>query len=83
MVDMNFDPNRGYTTLELSEKLGINPQKLSRWRISGYRNDGPVFTKLGRSVVYRGQHVIDWLEANTSTTPTPQVVADTKVSAAA
>lgn len=65
MVTLNFDPSRGYSPAEISEMLDIKIQKLERWRMVGRRNDGPAFTKLGRSVIYRGCDVIDWLEANT------------------
>ena len=44
-----------------SELLGISCSTLAKMRIAG---TGPVFTKLGSRVLYRGEDLAEWISAN-------------------
>lgn len=46
---------------ELSEILEVKPQTLAAWRAE---DRGPDYVKLGKSVFYRRQDVLDWINAN-------------------
>lgn len=46
---------------ELSEILEVKPQTLASWRAE---DRGPDYVKLGKSVFYRRQDVLDWINAN-------------------
>lgn len=64
-IDLSFEPDRGYSTQQLSDRLGIPAQTLTRWRAKGQGQLGPRFTKLGKSVVYRGSAITEWLADQT------------------
>ncbi len=48
------------TPKEVSEWLGVNVQGLADWR---YRNIGPAFTRIGRSVRYERDQVEKFIAA--------------------
>lgn len=46
---------------ELAEVLEVKTATLATWRAE---NRGPDYVKLGKSVFYRKQDVLDWINAN-------------------
>ena len=53
-------PNALFTPKEAADYLRVPDRTLERWRHTG---DGPVFLKLGRRVVYRGDDLQAWIGA--------------------
>lgn len=47
------------TRKELAEMLGLSPATLARWKWAG--EDGPPCIKIGRTVRYRHDDVMQWL----------------------
>ena len=50
-----------YRHKEAAQYLGVAPMTLAKWRMSG---DSPVYTKVGRIVIYRKQDLDAWLKQN-------------------
>lgn len=48
-------------THQAADYLGISESTLAKWRVSG---TGPVFGKLGRTVIYRRSDLDDWVQEN-------------------
>ncbi|MEU6172403.1 helix-turn-helix domain-containing protein [Streptantibioticus parmotrematis] len=56
-------PDNWYTTVEIARVLRVNPASIRRWR-TARPPQGPPFVRLsGRSVLYRGGDVQQWLDA--------------------
>jgi len=47
------------TRKELAEMLGLSPATLARWKWAG--EDSPPCIKIGKSVRYRREDVMEWL----------------------
>jgi excisionase family DNA binding protein len=47
------------TRKELAEMLGLSPATLARWKRAG--EDSPPCIKIGKSVRYRREDVMEWL----------------------
>ena len=52
------------TESETAELLGISERTLQAWRVHG---GGPAFVRIGRTIRYRRQDVLDWIELNRCT----------------
>jgi hypothetical protein len=50
-----------YSTAELSEEIGVEPETLKGWR---WRGVGPAFHKFGHKVRYARRDVDAWIAAN-------------------
>ncbi len=50
-----------FTEDELAEILDVKTQTLAAWRAD---SKGPDYVKLGKSIFYRKQDVLDWINAN-------------------
>lgn len=50
------------TTRQAAARLGLSPQTLERYRVTG---DGPEFVKMGHAVRYMAGKLNEWLEART------------------
>ena len=50
-----------FAETDLAEILDVKPQTLASWRAE---NKGPDYVKLGKSIFYRKQDVLDWINAN-------------------
>jgi excisionase family DNA binding protein len=48
--------------LHAAELLGVSSRTLQAWRS---RNEGPPFVRMGRTVRYRPQNLLAWIEQNT------------------
>ncbi len=53
--------NNFLTQDQLSESIHISPRTLERMRVDG---TGPVYTKLGRRVVYEESDIETWISEN-------------------
>ncbi|MBF0612981.1 MAG: helix-turn-helix domain-containing protein [Magnetococcales bacterium] len=51
-----------FRTIAAAQYVGCSRSKLEKLRLYG---DGPLFIKIGRTVVYRRQDLDAWLEMNT------------------
>ena len=56
---MPTPPYEFLTAEQLAEKLRMSTSTLAKWRVFG---GGPPYTKLGRRVVYRSDHLQKWLD---------------------
>lgn len=56
---MDLDPQRMLTTREAAHRLGLSESVMEKWRVSG---TGPVFSKLGRRVVYDPRDLEDFAQ---------------------
>ena len=59
---MRIDPDKFYRTTDPLLVEIASKQTFARWRCEG---KGPPFVKAGSRVLYRGQDILDWLEART------------------
>lgn len=50
-----------FAEADLAEILDVKTQTLASWRAE---NKGPDYVKLGKSIFYRKQDVLDWINAN-------------------
>lgn len=65
------------STAEVARMLGLLPQSVRRWRMTGY---GPAYFRLGGPrgrVVYRNDDVEAWLAARRFTSTSAETVART------
>lgn len=51
-----------WTTQQTCDFLGIKPNTLEKWRLTG---EGPEFVRVGKLVRYRPDSVTSWLEKRT------------------
>lgn len=63
---MPFEPDRLYPPTAPELRVIGAVQTLNRWRCEGR---GPAFIKCGARVRYRGQDLLDWLEAHRVESP--------------
>lgn len=56
-----FENNRNYILSDPELNLIGDREKLAQWRHKGI---GPAYYRLGRKIVYRGQDLNAWAEAN-------------------
>ncbi|GGE57994.1 helix-turn-helix domain-containing protein [Actibacterium pelagium] len=56
-----FEQNRNYVLGDTELDLIGDREKLAQWRHKGV---GPAFYKLGRKIIYRGEDLNAWAEAN-------------------
>lgn len=54
-------------TKQVAERLGIHPQTLKNWRVTG---KGPAYLHVGKAIRYREQDVDLWEKANRSVSTT-------------
>jgi excisionase family DNA binding protein len=50
-------------TSEAADILGLQPNTLEKWRLSG---EGPTFVRVGRSIRYRRQDLAEWINGRRS-----------------
>lgn len=58
---MLFEANRSYVLGDADLDLIGDREKLAQWRHKGV---GPAFYRLGRKIIYRGEDLNAWAEAN-------------------
>lgn len=56
-----FDQTRNYTLGDPELAIIGGREKLAQWR---HKNRGPAFYRLGRKIIYRGEDLNIWAEAN-------------------
>lgn len=56
-----FEQNRNYVLGDPELEIIGNREKLAQWRHKGI---GPAFYRLGRKIVYRGEDLNAWAQAN-------------------
>lgn len=63
---MPFIDDEFYTPASVQDAFSGHPSEatLAKWRTRG---EGPAFVKVGRSVIYRGADLNDWLRSRTVT----------------
>ncbi len=61
-------PDAYFTRVGLAKRLGITVRTLDRWHVL---RSGPPRTVLGRTILYRKEAVMEWLEEHEREEPTP------------
>ncbi len=56
-----FEQNRNYVLGDAELELIGDREKLAQWR---HKRIGPAFYRLGRKIVYRGEDLNAWADAN-------------------
>lgn len=56
-----FEKNRNYVLGDIELEIIGDRDKLAQWR---HKRMGPAFYKLGRKIIYRGEDLNKWAEAN-------------------
>lgn len=58
------DPDALLTEAQAGSFLNLSVRTLQAWRLRG---GGPCYVKCGRAVRYRRRNLVEWMDANTTT----------------
>lgn len=61
-LGFKIDPDAHYTPRDLQLGLGLNPDAQEHARSSGALRHATVGGRRNRTIVYRGKHILSWLE---------------------
>ena len=62
-----LDPKAHVKPETLALILGVSYPTLAKWRMKSSSVKGPRYYKVGKNVMYRVSHVLEWLEASVVT----------------